>query len=85
MATDPAVRESAANHLGSLFSNLGQARQQNDPGLLGGGLAGQLEEFLQMPVEMAAIFMNMGMQMAELVLTSLEEAGYTLAKGLTPM
>lgn len=85
---DEATRDGARETLSSLFSNLGRARQNNDPGLLGGlggGLAEDLQEFMTMPMDLAVVFLNMSVELAELVLKSLEEAGYTLTKGLTPL
>lgn len=86
MNQDPQVRQAAAGHLTALFQGLGHARQEQDPSVLGslGGAAGQLEEFLSMPLDMAMVFINMSVQLTELVLTSLEEAGIILVKGLTP-
>lgn len=80
---DPQVRQAAASHLTALFQGLGHARQESDPTALG-GLAGDLEEFLAMPMDMAMIFLNMATSLTELVLQSLEEAGIVLVKGLTP-
>jgi hypothetical protein len=84
VATDPGVRQEAHGVLQGLFSHIGSQGQQggNTPAL--GGLSGQLEEFLTMPMDMAQIFLNMSVQLTELVLNSLEEAGITLVKGLTP-
>jgi hypothetical protein len=84
---DQAVRQEAHGRLSDLFQGLGHARAENDPSALGslGGIAGQLQEFLEMPMELATIFINMSTQLAEMVLKSLEEAGFTLVKGMTPM
>lgn len=82
-AQDPQVRQAAASHLTALFQGLGNARQEQDPTVLG-GLAGDLEEFMSMPLDMAMVFLNMATQLTELVLNSLEEAGVILVKGLTP-
>lgn len=82
-AQDPQVRQAAATHLTALFHGLGNARQENDPTALG-GLAGDLEEFMSMPMDMAMIFLNMATGLTELVLQSLEDAGIVLVKGLTP-
>lgn len=86
MNQDPQVRQAAASHLTALFHGLGHARQEQDPSALGslGGMAGDLEEFMAMPMDMAMIFIDMATQLTELVLTSLEEAGIVLVKGLTP-
>jgi hypothetical protein len=90
MATDPAVRQEAHNKLTSLFEGLGRARQEKDSGGGGGlgdlgGIADQVQEFLEMPLDIAMIFINMSTQLAEMILKSLEEAGIVLVKGMTPM
>lgn len=84
MNQDPAVRREASGHLNALFQGIGNARQESDPTVLG-GLASDLEEFMSMPLDMATIFLNMSVQLTELVLTSLEDAGIVLVKGLTPL
>ena len=83
MNQDPAVRREAAGHLNALFQGIGNARSEADPTVLG-GLAGDFEEFMSMPMDMALIFLNMATDLTELVLRSLEEAGIVLVKGLTP-
>ena len=83
MATDPAVRKEAHGVIQNLFQGIGNARKEEDPTVLG-GLAGQLEEFMSMPMDMAMIFLNMATDLTEMILKSLEEAGITLVKGLTP-
>lgn len=88
MTQDPQVRQEAHNVLSGLFSHLGS--QGSGPGassggLAGGALAGQLVEFMEMPVDLARIFLDMSVQLTDLVLTSLEEAGIVLVKGLSPM
>jgi hypothetical protein len=83
MNQDPGVRREAAAHLTALFQGIGNARQESDPTVLG-GLAGDLEEFMSMPLDLAMIFLNMATDLTELVLRSLEEAGIVLVKGLTP-
>lgn len=85
MATDPAVRQEAHGVLQGLFSHIGSQGQQGGGGGLAGGLAGQLTEFIEMPMELTKIFLDMSVQLTELVLKSLEEAGMTLVKGMTPM
>ena len=82
---DPQVRAEAASHLTTLFQGLGHmgGGQATTGGALG-GLTTQLTEFMEMPLELAQIFMNMAVQLTELVLTSLEQAGFALVKGLTP-
>lgn len=82
--TDPAVRQEAHGVLQGLFSHIGSQGQQGGGGLTG-GLAGQLTEFIEMPMELTKIFLDMSVQLTELVLKSLEEAGMTLVKGMTPM
>lgn len=86
MTQDPQVRQAAASHLTALFQGLGHARQEDDPSALGSlsGMAGDLEEFMSMPLDMAMVFIRMATDLTELVLTSLEEAGIVLVKGLTP-
>ena len=83
MNQDPQVRQAAASRLTALFQGIGNARREDDPTVLG-GLAGDFEEFMSMPMDMAMIFLNMATQLTELVLTSLEDAGIVLVKGLTP-
>lgn len=84
--TDPEVRQLATSRLTDLFQGIGHARQENDPSALGnlGGITGQIEEFMSMPMDLAVLFLDMSVQLAELVLTSLEEGGVILVKGLTP-
>lgn len=88
--TDPAVRQEAAGALQSLFTHLGRSRQQGNvteglTGLTGGAMAQQLEEFMAMPVELAQEIINYATQLTELTLTTLEQAGITLIKGMTPL
>jgi hypothetical protein len=78
---DPAVRSEAHSVLSDLFNQIGG--QAGTGG--SGGLLSQFSELLEMPMELAQIFTQMSVQLAELVLRSLEEAGMTLVKGLTPM
>lgn len=80
---DPAVRREAAGILDGLFQGMGNARKEEDASVLG-GLGGDLQEFLTMPLELAEIFVGMSAQMAELVLKSLAEAGFVLVRGLMP-
>lgn len=88
MSTDPGVRAEAQGHLMSMFRGLGD-RGNSGGGSAGGGalggLAGQFTEFLEMPVELAQTFLNYATQLTELTLKTLEEAGITLVKGMTPM
>lgn len=83
MNQDPQVRQAAASHLTALFQGIGNARREDDPTVLG-GLAGDLEEFMSMPLDMAMIFLNMATDLTELILNSLEAAGIVLVRGLTP-
>lgn len=84
MATDPGVRQEAHGILQGLFSHIGGQGQQGGGTSALGGLGGQLTEFMEMPMELAQVFLNMSVQLTELVLKSLEEAGIDLVKGLTP-
>jgi hypothetical protein len=84
MATDPGVRTEAEGILGNLFHSIGQHAQGQSPGVAG-GLLGQFQEFVEMPMELAQVFLDMGVQLTELVLRSLEEGGIILTKGLTPL
>lgn len=79
MNQDPAVRAEAASVLSGVFSGLGQG---GGAGL--GALGTQFEQLLEMPMELTRIFADMSVQLTELVLKSLEEAGIVLAKALTP-
>lgn len=83
MTTDPGARNQAAGVLHGLFTHLGSGGGQPAPTPLS-GMALQVEQFVAMPIELANIFMNMSVQLTELVLTSLEEAGITLVQGLMP-
>jgi hypothetical protein len=84
MNQDPGVRQDAAGILTGLFRHLGSGGSQPAPaGIV--GLGGQLAEFMEMPIELANIFLNMSVQLTELVLKSLEEAGIVLVKGLSPV
>lgn len=85
MNQDPAVRHEAHGVLEGLFRHLGESRQASEQSDVLSGLGGQLEEFMSMPLDMAMIFIRMATDLTELVLTSLEEAGIVLVKGLTPM
>lgn len=82
MNQDPAVRDEAAGVLSGLFRHLGSGGTQPTAGGLDVG--GQFAQLLEMPVELANIFLNMSVQLTELVLRSLEEAGIVLARGLMP-
>ena len=84
---DPQARNEAVGVLANLFQNIGRAPQKEAGG---GGLGGldigrQLQEFATMPVELATIFLNMSVELAELVLKALADAGYTIVKGTTPL
>lgn len=91
MQQDQGVRQEAHGVLQGLFSRLGgqgggggQGSGGGGGGDVLGGMAGQLEEFVAMPMELTKIFLDMSVQLTDLVLTSLEEAGIVLVKGLTP-
>ena len=83
---DTVPHAEAKSLLADLFRKVGeQPPGQEQSGLLGGiDIAQELQEFATMPVELAMVFMDMSVELAELVLTSLAKAGYTLVKGLTP-
>jgi hypothetical protein len=87
---DPQVRQEAHSVLSSLFSHLGRQGGTGDSGGggqagLGGAFGGQVAEFMAMPLELTKVFLDMSVQLTDLVLTSLEEAGIILVKGLSPM
>lgn len=88
MAQDPQVRHEAAGILQGLFHGLGQHSQGQQPaapaGLNADWMVQQFSELVEMPVDLARIFMDMSVQLTELVLDSLAEAGISLVKGLTP-
>jgi hypothetical protein len=84
VSTDPAVRAEAESVLSGVFSHIGSLGNAPAPIALGGVLGGQVEQFLQMPVELTKVFLDMSVQLTELVLSSLEEAGLVLARGLVP-
>lgn len=82
-----ADRQEALGLLSSRFREVGQRRVADDQEGLGSmleGLSGEFTEFLNMPLDLARIFINMGLEMAELAISTLEEAGFVLVKGLTP-
>ena len=84
--SDPEARALAASRLNDLFQGLGR-QAQGDTGGLGdlGGLIGQFEEFASVPLDLAMLFLNMSVELTELVLRTLEEGGVILMKGLTPV
>lgn len=86
MQQDPQVYNAARQHLGGLFTDLGHARRTGtDTGLIGGlDITEEFVEFVQMPLELAKVFAEMGFDIADMVLKSLAEAGYILVKGMTP-
>jgi len=85
VSTDPGVRTEAANILTNVFTGIGQHAQGQGIDSLGlGGLSAQVEQFAAMPLELARIFTVMAVQLTELVLQALEEAGIVLAKGVLP-
>lgn len=79
--SDPAARQQAHSALTSMFTNLGSGGA--GPG--SAGMVAQLEEFIQMPMELTKVFLDMSVQLTEMVLKTLEEAGVILVKGMTPM
>jgi hypothetical protein len=85
MSQDPQVRSQAAGVLSGLFHHLGTGGSDPLPsGLNLGAMGQQVEELIEMPIELAQIFLNMSTQLTELILTALEQAGLVLAKGLLP-
>jgi hypothetical protein len=87
---DANVREGARNTLSSLFKGIGQSSESSGGGGGGlapelSGLAGQLEEFVTMPIDVARIFLGMSVELADLVLQALEQAGFVIVKGVTPL
>lgn len=86
MNQDPAVRDHAAHTLQMLFQHLGSGGTQPTPaGVNLGGMALQVEQFFNMPVELASIFLAMATDLTQLVLQSLEQAGIVLVEGLSPI
>ena len=82
---DPAVAGRAASILHGLFNHLGSGGTQPvPPGVNLGVLGTQVEQFLNMPVELAEIFLGMAADLTKLILTSLEQAGLVLVEGLAP-
>jgi len=81
MPTDPNVREEARGRLSDLFSSIGRQAEGDAPD----GMLADLGEFLSMPTDLALLFLEMSTELAELVLRTLEQAGYTLVKGMTPL
>ena len=84
MRQDDQVQEQARSVLSGLFRNIGEANQDGGSASALGGLGGELAEFILMPAELAEIFVSMSTDLAEMVLTSLAEAGLVLVRGLTP-
>lgn len=86
MPSDPEARTIAASKLTDLFQGLGRHAQGDAaPADPIGGLIGQFEEFASMPLDLATLFLNMSVQLSELVLKTLEEGGVILMRGLTPV
>lgn len=83
--TDPAVQQEAHSVLSSLFTNIGQHASGQSPGLNADWFLDQIQEFVDMPLDLANIFVQMATQLTEMVLKALEEAGIVLTKGLTPL
>lgn len=84
MNQDPNTRAEAEGVLQSLFSSIGRAQSDPLSSDMLGGLGAELTEFLQMPAELARIFIDMSFDLTEMVLESLAAAGIVLVKGLTP-
>ena len=84
MPSDPEARTAAAGRLNDLWSALHNQAQGQSTTEGVGGLVGQFEEFASMPLDLAMLFLNMGLQLTELVLQTIEEGGVILVKGLTP-
>lgn len=76
--------------LADLFRTVGRRARGEDAPIaestgLGGGMVGQIEEFITMPLDLATLLIDSGTEMAELVITTLAEAGYIVVKGATPL
>jgi hypothetical protein len=86
MTQDPQVRDRAVGILEGLFHHVGSGGTQPVPGGVNlGGMAVQLEQFFNMPMELASIFLTMATDLTQMILTSLEQAGIVLVEGLTPL
>lgn len=89
MATDPAIKQEATDILGSVFRGIGNRARGEEVGQVGsvdiGGLVGQVQEFVSMPIDLATLFLDMSVDLAKMVLEALEEAGFILVKGMTPL
>lgn len=89
MNQDPAVRSEAHSVLRGLFSGLGHHAQGGDSEQAPAGLnvewmIEQAGELVTMPADLARIFVDMSVDLTELVLQALAEAGFVLVRGLTP-
>lgn len=86
--SDPIVRQEASGILHGLFAHIGSQGREPAGGVTpsspSSGMAAQLVEFLEMPMDLTKIFLDMGVQLTELVIQSLEDAGIVLARGLVP-
>jgi len=77
--------------LAGLFRRVGQRARGDDIPEEGGGgdalggLMGQVEEFITMPVDLAVLLIDASTEMATLVLDTLAKAGYVVVKGTTPL
>lgn len=78
MAHDPELRAGLASRL----ADHGRAAQEGDEM---GGFAGELVEFAVMPIEMARVMIDMATEMADVCLAAIEELGYVVVKGTTPL
>lgn len=82
MSSDPEARATAGHAIGALFHHIGSRGDAPAPAL--GGMGGQLAEFMEMPVELATVWIDASTKLVELILTAVEETGVVLVKGMTP-
>jgi len=85
MSSDPEARQLAASRLTDLFQSLGRQAQGEAPSGDLSGLLGQFQEFASLPLDIAVLFLDMSVELTELVLRTLEEGGVILVKGVTPL
>lgn len=89
MNQDPQVRQEAHGVLAGLFNRIGGQSGPRDGGSGGvgdlGGALGQIEEFISLPTDLARLFLEYAVELTDATLTALEEAGFILVKGLTPL
>lgn len=85
MNQDPQTRSHAASILEGLFRHIGSGGSEPVPqGVNLGGMGQQVEQFVAMPLELAQLFTGMAVDLTNLILDSLEQAGIILAEGLIP-